>query len=150
MKTYRIEDPEISLPHWTILVIEPPRCVSSSTGNTRSFSMWRWVCMCAHFCDVCVEARGQCWLSSSIALHLIFWDRALTEPGAHHLARLAGHWDPGILLFLNFQCWYFRSVPPCPAFCVMLGIQTQVLTLLQQALSHMPYGMSSRYLYISL
>lgn len=47
--------------------------------------IWPWV----------PEARGQCWMSSSIAfcVCLFFFGTVfLTEPGAHQLARLAGRW----------------------------------------------------------
>lgn len=33
------------------------------------------VCLTAHACHLCAEARGQCWVASFIALHLPFRDR---------------------------------------------------------------------------
>lgn len=71
----------------SVYPIEPfliSRCSSSSARDTTSLV---YVKACVH---TCMEARGQCGLSSSIALHHIFWDRAFPDPGAHCLARLLG------------------------------------------------------------
>lgn len=46
----------------------------------------------------------------------VFETRSPTEAGAHHLARLAGHQDPEILL------------SPCPPLCPSAGV-TEMLAL---------------------
>lgn len=39
---------------------------------------------------VCVEVRGQCKVSSPIALTLVFEAGSLTKPGTHQSGRLTG------------------------------------------------------------
>lgn len=37
------------------------------------------VCACAYvYVHMCVEATGQCWMSSLIALYIIIFDKSLT------------------------------------------------------------------------
>lgn len=80
----------------------------------------RCVWACTH-----VEDRGWFQAASSVALHLKFWDRSLTEPG---LAAV-----PGICLCLPL-CWDHRALPLSQLFSWGLGTQTQFLMLEQKVL----------------
>lgn len=81
--------------------------------------------ICVHVCEfvyvcVCVH-RGQCWVSSSIALKYSFETRSLAEPGAYQLDGLAGQQVPGICLSVClFPCppsQGYRWTLPTLAFC---------------------------------
>lgn len=67
-----------------------------------------FVYVCTHVYGVHVnmhvKAIGVCWLSSSIALHLIFEIRSITELRACNLAWLIRQWAPGMLL-ADMQHW---------------------------------------------
>lgn len=76
-------------------------------------------CMCA--CPnmhVHVETRGQCQVSSSIALHLICLIRSQT---VFTVARLAGR--PGILLLSPPWCWEACATMPGFVTCKLRRIQ---------------------------
>lgn len=65
-----------------------------------------YTCVC-----VCMEARGWCQMSSSIALHLIFRNRVSTEHGDHWLDRVASQWVHGMESPLSASsCRYYRYV----------------------------------------
>lgn len=91
-----------------------------------SLSMW---CMHVHLCvclHVHMEARGWAGVSSSIALTHSVLSQALTESGAHGLARLPGKQTAGVLLSPHPQWWDYTSVPPRWVLTWVLGIKTQV------------------------
>lgn len=54
---------------------------------TFSFSWWFPL---AQIFDLCVEARGRCWVSCSITLCLVLSRESLTEPGGHWFGGLVG------------------------------------------------------------
>lgn len=99
----------------------------------------KYMHMCVSRCTCTqVEARGQHWLSSPIALHLIFWDRISHEPWSWLIWR-DWQWmnssglpvsSTGVTECHHTQLWTW-----------VLGIQTQPLTLAWQAFywwSHLP------------
>jgi hypothetical protein len=89
---------------------------------------------------VCVNARGQCWQSSSTALHLLS-ERSLTEPRAHWLSRLSVSVSSGIRFFLLSSSTRVSGADTHTRLGKVLGICTQFFMLEQQELylpSHLP------------
>lgn len=75
-------------------------------------------------CDyLCVEARGQLWVSSIILYLIFFGTMFFIIPGAMHLARLrlAGLHVAGTLLLLASHCWSYRHILHAQTFNVDAG-----------------------------
>lgn len=81
------------------------------------------------------------WVSSSIALHHIFWDRAFPNPGAHCLTRLLGTETWNLPVF-EFPVLLLQKCATMTSFLHDAGGPNIILTLLWQALSPLPYGIS--------
>lgn len=105
-----------------------------------------WIHMCAHVwagARVC-GARGQRQVFSSVALHFIIWDREiLFEPGAHHLAGLAGQPTSEIHPPASTRKhWSHGCICHAQIFTMVLEVWSQNLMLAEQVLyplSHLPH-----------
>lgn len=80
-------------------------------------------------CILCVHM----FIYGLLAVYFI-WVRVLTKTWAHQLARWAVQRNLGYLLFLPSHCNGYRYVLTCSVFKWVLGIQTQVLMFVRQAL----------------
>lgn len=88
-----------------------------------NFLLWVWylyvfACVPLHVGagkHVPVGVRDQCWLSSCIPFHFMFWGRAPTEPGVHHLGRPA---SSSRLLVSVSRVPGIQVRVPMPSLCV--------------------------------
>lgn len=86
--------------------------------------------VCSPMCEH-MEARSQCLMSLSKALHIIFHKQGLSLnlDLDDVLARLATHWEVEILLF-HIPMLELPEHTTTPGFYMGLGIQTQFFMLL--------------------
>lgn len=88
------------------------------------------VCIYSHVHAHVCGGRRLLLGTSSVALHLLFWDRSLPEIGAYQLARQAGQ-EPA----------YFQRALEHPASCVGTGIWTQILRLMYGTITPIHWAM---------